>query len=330
MRLYKSKYISIAIVIMAVAFMSARPYLMFLGTLASINAIAVLGINIISGYTGQLHLGQAAFVGLGAYTSALLVLRLGLSFWLSLPFAIILAAIFGILLGIPALKLRGGPYLALVTQTFGEIIYILLLNMVALTGGPFGLPGINPPHIGPIQFTGLRAYFFLCVAFLGVSFVVCRQIVNSRFGRAFISIKESEAAAQSIGINTMKYKIMAFAIAAAFGGVAGTLYGPFIGYISPDQFRWLPSLSLISMAIVGGLSSVVGGVIGAFVVTFLPEMLRIAQEFRLILYSLLLIFTLTFLPDGLISVYGMQPRQISTLFKDRMKELTGKAKQAKG
>lgn len=330
MRPLRRKHLVVVLVFLAaIGLISRSNYLMYLSTLASINAIAVLGINVISGYTGQLHLGQAAFVGLGAYTSALIGLRLGLSFWVSLPFAIAWAAAFGVLLGIPALQLKGGPYLALVTQTFGEIIYILLLNLVDLTGGPFGLPGVKSPRIGPIELSGLKPFFFLSLVFLVFSFVICKRILNSRFGRAFISIKESETAAQSIGINTMKYKIMAFAIAAAFGGVAGTLYGPFIGYLSPDQFRWITSLSLISMAIVGGLNSIKGGVIGAYVVTFLPEILRVAQDFRMILYSVMVIFILTFLPNGLISLWGLSPKEIGALLKNRISELAGKSKQAK-
>lgn len=329
MKRFKTKYIFIIILALVAVGISGSSYLTYLSVLASINAIGVLGINIISGYTGQLHLGQAAFVGLGAYTSAIVMLKLGLSYWVSLPLAIVITCIFGVLLGIPALKLRGGPYLALVTQTFGEIIFIILLNWVSLTGGPFGLSGIPSPSIGTFEISGLRYYFFLCILFLGISYYICRQIINSSFGRIFISIRESEEAAQAIGINTMKYKIMAFAIAAAFGGIAGTLYGPFIGYISPDQFRWTPSLLLISMAIVGGLNNLIGGIIGAFILTFLPEMLRVAEQFRLILYSSILILTLTFLPNGLISLWGLSFKQIKELFKNRIGELSNKGKKKK-
>lgn len=329
MKTIRKKYITAFILALLVVVVSRSRYLTFLSILSCINAIAVLGINIISGYTGQLHLGQAAFLGLGAYTSAIITLKLGASFWISLPVAIVVASIFGVLLGIPALKLRGGPYLALVTQTFGEIIFIVLLNWVSLTGGPFGLSGIKPPSIGPLKISGLQQYFFFCLFFLAMSYYIGRQVINSRFGRIFVSIRESEAAAQAIGINTMMYKIMAFAIAAAFGGIAGTLYGPFIGYISPDQFRWAPSLVLISMAIIGGLNNLTGGLIGAVIITFLPEMLRIAEQFRLILYSILLILTLTFLPDGLISLWGLSLGEIKALFRKRMQDLSGKVKHIK-
>lgn len=329
MKRLNNKYAAIIILALVVAGISGSSYLTYLTILASINAVAVLGINLISGYTGQLHLGQAAFVGLGSYTSAIVMLKLGLSFWISLPLSIIIASVFGVLLGIPALKLRGGPYLALVTQTFGEMIYIVLLNWVSLTGGPFGLSGIPSPSIGPLEISGLRAYLFLCVIFLVISYFTCRQIINSRFGRIFVSIRESEEAAQAIGINTLKYKIMAFAIAAAFGGISGTLYGPFIGYISPDQFRWIPSLLLISMAIVGGLSNLHGGILGAYILTFLPEMLRVAEQFRLILYSSLLILTLTFLPNGLISLWGLSFKEIKELFRKRLEELSTKTKKRK-
>lgn len=329
----KKRYIYFILLLLMIVYVvftvSRNSYLMFLFTLACINAIAVLGINIVSGYTGLLHLGQMAFVGIGAYTSALIGIKLGLSFWITLPFSIFLAAIAGALLGIPALKLRGGPYLALVTQTFGEIIYIIVLNWVVLTGGPFGLVGIKSPWIGPFEITGIRTYLIFCIIFLIISFLIAKQIINSRFGNAFISIRESEEAAQSIGINTTKYKIMAFALAAAFGGIAGTLYAPFIGYLNPEQFRWVPSIALISMAIVGGLNNLLGGIIGAFILTFLPELLRIAVEFRLILYGVLLIVTLTFLPNGLISLWGLSLIEIKDLFKKRMGELSGIARKTK-
>lgn len=301
-------------------------YLMFLSVYSSINAIAVLGIVLISGLTGQLHLGQAALVGVGAYMSAILMLKAGISFWLTIPISVFSAAIVGCLLGIPTLKLSGGAYLALVTQTFGEIIYILILNSVSLTGGPFGINGIKVPQIGSFSFDTLQSYFFLCVIILFLLYLVARQIVHSRYGRIFISIKESEAAAQSIGINTMKYKIMAFTLSAAFGGFAGVLYGPFIGCLSPEQFRWQPSLLLISMGIVGGLSSLEGGIMGAFILTFLPELLRATDQYRLILYGILLIFSLAFLPDGVVSLFGKSFKEIKEMFAERYRFIFDKKK----
>lgn len=313
--------IIIAILAVLVIAVSFNRYFTFLATLSAINAIAVLGIVVISGYAGQLNLGQSAFVGLGSYTVAIMGIKYGFSFWFAIPVAICISVFFGILMGIPALKLKGGPYLALVTQTFGEIIYLAIMNLEDLTGGPFGMLGIEYPSIGGYVFSGLREYFFLCIFFLVICYFVCRRILNSSLGLVFQGIKESEDAEQSLGINTMYYKIMAFAIAAVLGGIAGTLYAPFIGYISPDQFRWYPSLLLVSMAIVGGINSLGGGILGAFVLTFLPEMLRLTDQFRLILYGLLVITMLALLPEGLVSIYGKSWSEIKSMLRKRIQAL---------
>ncbi len=325
-RTYFNKQRILILVVLLALFgvMASSDYLMFLSVFASINAIAVVGIVLISGFAQQLHLGQSALVGIGAYVSAILMTKLGMCFWLTVPVAVGTAAIFGILLGIPTLKLRGGPYLALVTQTFGEIIYIALLNLESLTGGPFGIMGIKSPSIGSFKFDTLQSYFFLCISVLLVVYLAARQVAKSKYGRMFISIRESEAAAQSVGINTMKYKIMAFTLAAAMGGISGVLYGPFIGYLSPEQFRWQPSLILISMAIVGGLRSLEGGILGAFVLTFMPELLRVTDQYRLILYGVLLIGTLGFVPDGLISLFGKSLGGIRQMLRERWAELSDK------
>ena len=324
----KNKWPFVLIIVLFLL-LSSSDYTMYLSILASINAIAVLGVVIITGYARQLHLGQAAFMGLGAYVSAILTIKLNWSWWFTIPAAVGVSIIFGVLLGIPSMKLRGGPYLALVTQVFGEIIYLIILNWIAVTGGPFGINGIKRPELFGFAFKGLQPFFFLCIAFLLISYLICRQITISRYGRFFISIKESEAAAQSLGINTMKYKIIAFAIAAAFGGLAGTLYGPFIGFISPDQFRWQASLIIISMAIVGGLSKLEGGLIGSFALVFLPEFLRLTDQMRLIIYGALIIIVLAFLPNGIISLWGKSPKQIQLMFKERFNELVGSEKYIK-
>jgi len=310
--------IVLAVLVIAISF---DRYITFLATLSAINAIAVLGIVVISGYTGQLNLGQSAFVGIGAYTVAIMGLKYGFSFWVAIPVAAGVTGFFGILMGIPALKLKGGPYLALVTQTFGEIIYLAIMNLEDFTGGPFGMLGIEYPKIGSFTFSGLKSYFYLCIVFLVICYFVCRRIVDSSLGLVFTGIRESEDAEQSIGINTMYYKIMAFAIAAVLGGIAGILYAPFIGYISPDQFRWSPSLLLVSMAIVGGINSLRGGILGAFVLTFLPEMLRLTDQYRLILYGLLVIAMLALLPDGLISLYGKSWSEVRNMLSTRIRAL---------
>lgn len=323
------KPIALIILLALVVYLSFNSYFVFVGINSLINAIAVMGVVIISGYAKQLHLGQAAFLGIGAYTSAILTTKLGLNFWLTIPVAMIIAGLFGWILSIPTLKLKGGSYLALVTQTFGEIIYVLLLNVTWLTNGPFGISGIKAPTIGPIDFTGLQSYFFLCLFFVVIVYLALKRIVKVKFGRFFISIRESEEAAQSIGINTRKYKMIAFVIATAVGGLAGVLYGPFIGYLSPEQFRWQPSLTLVSMAIVGGLSSLEGGIIGSVLLTFLPELLRSTDQLRMILYGVIVILTLAFLPDGIVSLFGKKPGEIRKMLAGQWDMLSDKTARKK-
>ena len=227
--------------------------------------LAVIGIVLISGYTNQVHLGQSAFVGVGAYTSAVLMTKFGLNFWVTIPCAILLAALMGIVLGIPALKVVGGPYLAMVTMIFGEIIYLVILNWEDVTGGSFGINRIPAPSIGPISLQSKTSLLILAAILFIIAFFVARRLVQSKYGRFFLSIKESEAAAQSVGVNTMKYKIMAFSLSSAFAGVAGILYAQCFSYLSAEQFRWSNSLTLISMAIIGGIASLEGGTLGAII-----------------------------------------------------------------
>lgn len=315
--------------LLAVVLLSFSSYFAFIGIKAIINAIAVVGIVIISGYASQLHLGQCAFIGIGAYVSAILMTKCGVNFWLTIPCSVVVSGLMGWLLSIPTLRLKGGSYLALVTQCFGEIVYLLLLNLEALTNGAFGILGIPAPAIASFQFTDLRSYMLLCLVFLIVVYLVVKRILGSKYGRFFLSIKESEEAAQSVGINTRKYKMIAFVLATSVAGLAGVLYGPYIGYLSPEQFRWSASLTLVGMAIVGGLGSVEGGILGAVLLTFLPELLRSTDQLRMVLYGTVIILSLAFIPNGLISLFGKSGTEIGGMLRGRVKELSGLSERKK-
>ena len=306
------------------------PYYTIVGVQSLINAIAVMGIVIISGYTRQIHLGQAAFVGVGAYTSAVLMTQFGFNFWVTVPCAVILATLIGIVLGIPTLKLSDGPYLALVTLIFGEIIYILCLNWESLTGGAFGLSKIPGPLLGEFSLRPKDRLLILTAVFMVLAYFIAKRIVNSKYGRFFISIRESEPAAQSVGINTMKYRIVAFAISSAYGGLAGVFYAQCFGFLNPDQFRWQISQTLLSMAIIGGIGNLTGGILGAIVLTALPEVLRgFNAQMRMITYGLLVILVLTFIPDGLISLVGKRPSEILAMLKERIAAISDVRKRKK-
>lgn len=293
-------------------------YNTIIGVQCLINAIAVLGLVLVSGYTRQIHLGQAAFIGLGAYTSGVLMTKLGMDFWPTIIFAVLISMVAGVLLGIPTLKMREGPYLAMVTQIFGEIIYVLLLNLEDLTGGSFGLTGFSKPEIAGHVFKTKAELLIITAIFFALCFFIALRITQSKYGRFFISVRESQDAALSVGVNTTKYKLIVFAICSGFGGLAGVFYAQCYGYLSPEQFRWNISLTLISMAIIGGIGSLDGGTVGAIALTFLPEILRdFSAQWRMITYGVLLIMVLTFLPDGVISLLGKKPAEIVKMLKDR-------------
>lgn len=314
----RTNLIRIAVFVAFIGICLTSSYNTIIGVQCLINAIAVLGLVLVSGYTRQIHLGQAAFIGLGAYTSGVLMTRLGMNFWPTILAAILLSMAAGVLLGIPTLKMREGPYLAMVTQIFGEIIYVLLLNLEGLTGGSFGLTGFSKPSIAGHVIRSKEELLLLTAVFFVLCFFIALRITKSKYGRFFIAIRESQDAALSVGVNTTRYKLLAFAICSAFGGLAGVFYAQCYGYLSPEQFRWNISLTLISMAIIGGIGSLDGGTVGAIVLTFLPEMLRnFSAQWRMITYGVLLILVLTFLPDGVISLIGKKPAEIAKMLKER-------------
>jgi branched-chain amino acid transport system permease protein len=298
---------------------------------ALLYALLALGLNIVVGFAGLLDLGYIAFYAVGAYTWALLAspqLGLHLPFWAIVPLGAGVAALFGVLLGAPTLRLRG-DYLAIVTLGFGEIIRIFLNNLdhpVNITNGPIGINRIDPITVGGLELTRsheffgvvfsgahLHYYVFLIAALL--SMFVCIRLEDSRIGRAWIAIREDEVAAQSMGINTRNVKLLAFAMGATFGGIAGGLFSSFQGFVSPESFILLESIMVLCMVVLGGMGHVAGVVLGALLLATLPEVLRhtaspVQQELfgrvildpeslRMLLFGLALILVMLLRPAGL-------------------------------
>jgi branched-chain amino acid transport system permease protein len=249
-----------------------------------------LGLNIVVGFAGLLDLGYIAFFAVGAYCYALLAspqLAMHWPFLVVLPLGAMVAAVFGILLGAPTLRLRG-DYLAIVTLGFGEIIRVLLNNLnrpVNITNGPQGITLIDPLQIGGfslaqthsfagLTFTALHNYYFVFLACAALSIIISRRLEDSRIGRAWVAIREDELAAASMGINTRNMKLLAFAMGATFGGVAGGLFASFQGFISPESFHLIDSIMVLCMVVLGGMGNVAGVVLGAVLLTALPEALR--------------------------------------------------------
>ena len=262
-----------------------------------INVIMGVSLNLINGFTGQFSLGHAGFMAIGAYVAASMTKLMGMPFALSLAAGGIAAAAGGLVVGIPTLRLAG-DYLAIATLGFGEIIRVIILNL-DVVGGPRGLPGI------PAHTTFLWVYVMAAA-----TVVVVRNLIWSRQGRALVAIREDETAAETMGVDTTRSKIMAFVVGAFFAGVAGGLYAHKITFIDPSQFDFMKSIEALVIIVLGGLGSITGTVMAAFVVTFLPEILRAFADYRMIIYSLMLILMMLYRPRGLMGTAEFSFRQL--------------------
>jgi len=282
------------------------PYLLQIVVLCGINVILAVSLNLINGFTGQFSIGHAGFMALGAYGSAMFSLGVGRN-WVSaleaagapaslaaapallmaLLLGGLLAALAGYLVGLPSLRLRG-DYLAIVTLGFGEIIRVLILN-IDVVGGPRGLPGI--PAWANVFWVGLGVAAVL---------VLARHLANSTHGRALFAIRDDEVAAEALGVDTTSYKVLAFVLGAFFAGVAGGLFAHFLSYLNPNSFTFIKSIEVIAMVVLGGMGSISGSVLAAIILTLLPEVLRPVKQYRMVIYSLMLIVLMITRPQGLL------------------------------
>ena len=285
------------------------PYIENLFILGGIFSILSVSLNLSMGYTGLFNLGHAAFFAIGAYVSALLVLGLGLPFWVAILVAGLFAAAMGYMVSVPARRLRG-DYLALGTLGFAFIVEAVLKNWTDLTRGPLGIPGIPKPELFGYVFSGLESYLLLTLAFLAVTVFVVHRTVNSPFGRVLKAVREDETAAQALGKNTLRYKSLALSISAFFAGIAGSLYAHYITFIDPTSFSFPVLILLLSMVIIGGSASIKGSVVGAFLLILLPEPLRfiglpsnLIGAGRQMIYAVLLLAILLRKPQGLFGEY---------------------------
>jgi branched-chain amino acid transport system permease protein len=279
----------------------ASPYHLHVLIMAGIFSILALSLNLLLGYTGQLSLGHAAFFGIGAYTSALLALKLDWSFWLALPSAAVTAGLAGWAIGRLALKLRGA-YFVLVTISFAGVISLVSVNWMELTNGPLGLPGVPPPELGPWSFRTKRAYYYLVLAGAALAYLVCHRLVHSRVGRALVALRENEPLAESVGIDGTRYLVLAAVVSAALAGVAGSLYAHYTRFVSPEVFLFTYTVTMVIMVIAGGQGTLVGPVIGALLFTALPEALReaMAWQWQMLAYGVVLVALVFFLPRGIV------------------------------
>ncbi len=262
-------------------------------SLGGIYAIMAISVNLISGITGQLSLGQAGFMALGGYATILLTNNAHIPLPVSVVLAALITAFFGFLIGFPTLKLEG-DYLAIVTLAFGEIIRVVLVNMKKLTGGPNGITFPTKLTLDP-SFAVL-----VIITTLTVLVVLIQNFIRSSYGRAILAVREDEIAAKSSGIPVFKYKMIGFVMASFVAGIGGALYVMYVGFIKPDQAAFAKSVDYLIFVVLGGMGSMTGSILSAFVLTFLQEWLRFLQNYRLLFYPVVLIIVMLFKPQGLL------------------------------
>ncbi|MBI3008308.1 MAG: branched-chain amino acid ABC transporter permease [Candidatus Omnitrophica bacterium] len=304
------KKIPILLFLIVLPFIDTNQYHIDVMTTAGIYVTLALGLNVVVGFAGLLNLGYAAFFAIGAYTYALMNLYFRWPFWAVLPVSAVSGALFGVLLGFPTLRLRG-DYLAIVTLGFGEIVRITFNNL-EWTGGPNGLLGIAHPtlifpsrldwsHLKIFNF-GVESlpYYYLVLGMVIVVAFLLMRLDNSRLGRAWIAIREDEVAAATMGIDPTRLKLLAFVIGSAIAGVAGCVFAGKQGTITPDSFDFILSVMLLAMVVLGGLGSIPGVIIGAIILSVLPELLRGFAIYRMLFFGLSMILIMLFRPQGIV------------------------------
>lgn len=266
-----------------------------------INIILAVSLNLINGFTGQLSLGHAGFMAVGAYASVIMTNYMELPFIVGIAAACLAAALAGFIIGVPTLRLRG-DYLAIATLGFGEIIRVVLQN-IDYVGGPAGIMGISKMTTWPWLFASVV-----------VTLVVIVNLINSSYGRAIISVREDEIAAELMGVNTTKYKVLAFVVGAMFAGLAGALYAHYFYIIKPETFNFLKSFDILVMVVLGGLGSTTGAVIAAIFITVLTAALQSFPAIRMILYAVILIMVMIYRPQGLMGNRELGRRTFGKVF----------------
>ncbi len=290
------------------------PYLLHVGITIFTWSILTLGIRVVL-LTGHLNAAQASFMGMGAYLSALMAMKLKLSFWLCLPFSGVAVALLAVSIGYPILRIKGA-YFVMITFAITEVFRHIWMMWDSVFGGPQGLMDI--PRPAAIQLAGLQIsftskapFYYLTIAVLLISVVILRRLDNSRFGMTLRSIPQSDQLAESIGVPVIRYKLMAFVIGSFFAGLAGSLWAHYFTYANPDDFTWLNSLYMLMYAVIGGTQTVLGPIVGCLVLLGLDELLRPLKQYMPIFVGMVLILVLLFVPGGLITL----PEKIRSQFR---------------
>lgn len=305
-------FIVFSLLVMVVPQLFSGGYLMNVFVFIGINTMLAIALNLLLGYAGQLSLGHAGFFGLGAYLSGILTATYGLNPWIAMPAAAVVVGCLAGIIGFPVLKLKG-HYLAMATLGLGIIMYIVFNETIEFTGGPSGLSGIPSLQLAGVVFdSDVKNYYLIWGITLAV-ILFSLNLANSRVGRALRAVHDSEVAAQVLGVNARLLKVQIFALSAVISSLAGSLYAHTMTFISPASFGPNFSIELLTMVVIGGLGSIYGSFLGAALLTLLPEILRGANDYDIIIYGVLLILMVMYMPGGLV-------RGIPALFR----KITGK------
>jgi branched-chain amino acid transport system permease protein len=306
--------------LIALPYLGTSQYVMNLMIKIGVYTMFGLGLNLLVGYVGLISLGHAGFVAIGAYTCSLLVLNGGLNFWVSLLISALVAAVFGILLGLPTLRLSGS-YLSIVTLGFGEIVKTVLKNWKSVTNGTLGVKPIPKPTIFGVSMTlANNGLYYIMLALLLIITVFCIVVVKSKTGRAFLAIKTDETAAIMMGINVTYYKVLAFVLSGVICAVAGAYYATTMGYIDPNSFTFDTSTTILSIVILGGMGTIRGTFLGALILIVFPELSRALMDYRFVVYGIILVLMMRFRPQGVLGWKSQVPYPLSRRVKKELEE----------
>ncbi|MFH0823717.1 MAG: branched-chain amino acid ABC transporter permease [Pseudomonadota bacterium] len=319
-RIFQTVFVKIWLCILAVFLLLlpfyAGPYVMYIANIIGFAVIGAVGLNLLTGCTGQISLGHAAFMGVGGYTTAILMTRCGLSFWLALPAAGAVTAFTGILIGIPSLRVKG-LYLCIATLAAQFILEWVFVHWESLTHGIRGI-NVPPPSLGSFLFDTERSFYFITLLFVALSVGFARNLLRTKWGRAFVAIRDRDLAAEMMGINLFRYKLTAFAISSFYAGIAGGLWVSFIKVVTPEHFPFSLSIEYLAMVIVGGLGSILGSIFGAIFMVLVPETLNVLTSslkhwfpavgqlfipMKEVIFGGLIVLFLIFEPHGLAEIW---------------------------
>ena len=315
MRFERNSLFAALAVALALPLVVSDQYVLHIAILVLFYAVLASSLNLVVGYVGEFSLGHTAFLGIGAYTAALLSLRLGLPMWLTVPAAGIVAGVFGYLIGAVTLRLQG-PYFVIVTLAFAEVLRLVANNWIPVTNGPMGLAGVIQPELiataSPLM--AKKLYYLVALAITVVSLYLAYRFVYSNAGRAAVAVRENRYVAQSIGVSPFSTAMQAFILSAVLAGLGGGFYAHYISYVGPEVFQFAFMVSMIIMVLMGGKGTLLGPLVGALIVTVLEEYLREVQELRLTLFGLVVMGVVLFLPKGLMGFVATrrEPRVAAT------------------